>query len=192
MSGERPTAGHGTETEGTVHVHYTKKPHGHQSAGTGHRTDHNPEIYCITGDGRLLIFKLEASTTIGVGEFARFTRKLQIWIPFRCENCGLTQFMDMGVSYLDENDPDDRSIDSGKSRIYGGHFACPSCAGTIRIETKFEYYASAARFSKHAMDGARIIHLAGIREFFMSAKTASIPGYNSESRHKQGSLMHFG
>jgi hypothetical protein len=99
--------------------------------------------------------------------------------------------MDMGVSYVDENDLDERSIDSGKWRIFGGRFACPGCSGSIRLEIKFEYYASSARFSREASEGAKIIHLAGAREFFKSAKNASTTGYNSETT-EQGSLMHFG
>ena len=138
-----------------------------------------------------MVFKLEANTTIGVGDFARFTHKLEVWVPLRCEICGLTQFMNMGVSFVDESDPEDRSIDSGKIRIYGGRFACPSCTNTVRIEVKFEYYASAARFSREATEGAKIITIAGIREFFKTAKTASIPGYR-DSKDQQGSLMHFG
>jgi|GEM_PF-5347028 len=185
-------SGHGTQSEGTIHFHYTKKSHTHQSTATSHRSDHNPEIYCVTSDGRLIVFKLEAGTTLGVGDFARFTKKLQVWVPLRCENCGLTQLMDMGVSYTDEEIQSEGSVDSGKNRIYGGRFACPSCTGTIRIEIKFEYYASAARFAQEAIEGARIIHLAGTREFFKSAKTASIPGYHSDSHQKEGSLMHFG
>jgi hypothetical protein len=190
LSGERLSSNHGAGSDGTIRFQYAKKSHSSQSTSTTHRTDHNPEIYCITRDGRLIVFKLSGSG-IGVGDFAKFTRGLQVWVPLRCENCGLTQFMDMGASYLDDDDPsNERSIDSGKSRIYGGHFACPSCSSTIKIETKLEYYASAGRFSKHASDGARIILLTGVREFFKSAKTASIPGYHDSD--KQGSLMHFG
>jgi hypothetical protein len=184
--------GAGSLSEGSVHVHFAKKVHAHQSPVTPHRSDHNPEIYCVTSDGRLMIFKLESNTTNGVGDFARFTRKLEVWIPLRCENCGLTQLMDMGVAYVDESDVDERTIDSGKSRIYGGRFACPSCTSSIRIVLKFEYYASAGRFTREASDGGRIIHLAGLRDFFKSAKTASTPGHHSEAHDKQGSLMHFG
>ena len=191
MSEERPPSGHGATSDGSIHVHYAKKTHGNQPALTPQRSEHNPEIYWVTRDGRLLVFKLGANTTIGVGDFSRFTRKLEVWVPLRCESCGLTQFMDLGMSYVDEGDPEDRSIDSGKIRIYGGRFACPSCSETIRIEIKFEFYASAARFSREASEGVRIIILAGIREFFKSAKTASIPGTH-DSQNQQGSLMHFG
>lgn len=190
VSGEGLLTGRGTTGDGTIHLHYTKKAHGHQA--TSHHVDHNPEIYCIPRDGRLIVFRLDASTTIGVGDFERFTHRLEVWVPLRCESCGLTQLMDMGVTFVDESGLDDRSFDRGKSRIYGGHFACPSCTGTIKVEIEFEYYASAARFSRYAMDGAKIILLAGLRDFFKSAKSSSIPGHNSESREKQGSLMHFG
>jgi hypothetical protein len=99
--------------------------------------------------------------------------------------------MDMGVSYVDENDIDEQTVDSGKWRIFGGRFACPGCSESIRLEVKFEYYASSARFSKEASEGAKIIHLTGAREFFKSAKSSSVSGYNSEAT-EQGSLMHFG
>jgi len=191
MSTERAEAGHDTTSDGSIHFHYSKKSHGHQSVQSTHRTGHHPEVYCVTRDGRMLVFKLESNTTIGVGDFSKFTRKLQVWVPFRCESCELTQFMDMGVSYIDDEVPEERSIDKGKTRIYGGRFACPGCTGTIRIETKFEFYASAGRFTREATEGAKIIFLSGVREFFKSAKNASIPGY-SDAQEKQGSLMHFG
>ncbi len=189
MSADKAETGHGTSSEDNIHLHYSKKPHSHPIPQ--HRTGHHPEIYCVTRDGRLLVFKLESNTTIGVGDFSKFTRRLQVWVPFRCDGCELTQFMDMGVSYIDDDVPEERSVDRGKTRIYGGRFACPGCTGSIRIETKLEFYASAGRFTKEAAEGAKIIYLAGVRDFFKSAKNASIPGY-ADAQEKQGSLMHFG
>lgn len=187
---------HEASHEGNIHVHFAKKTHGHQQATTTtHHVDTNPEVYCITRDGRMLVFKLESKTTLGVGDFASFTRKLQVWIPFRCESCGLTQFMDMGVAYADEDyssSSSNHTVDSGRARIYGGRFACPSCSAVTRVEIKFEYYASSARFSKETAENAKIIHLAGAKEFFKAAKNSANPDYNSESKTQQGSLMHFG
>jgi hypothetical protein len=189
VSAERSAAGNSNED--SIHVHLTKKPHSTHSPATSQRSDHNAEVYCVTHDGRLIIFKLEMNPTSGIGDFAHFTRKLEVWVPLRCESCGLTQVMDMGVAHVDEDDSE-KTIDSGKTRIYGGRFACPGCSQTIRIAIKFEYYASAGRFSREITDSGRIIHLAGLRDFFRSAKEASIPGRNSETSEKQGSLMHFG
>jgi hypothetical protein len=181
----------GTGSDGSVHVHFSKKTHSPHSPGASQGSEHKAEIYCITSDGRLIIFKLEMNPTGGIGDFTYFTRHLGVWVPLRCESCGLTQLMDMGVAHVDEEEGG-KSIDSGRARIYGGRFACPGCKENIRIAVRFEYYASAGRFSRESTEGGKIIHLAGLKEFFRAAKEASIPGYNSEANQKQGSLMHFG
>jgi len=151
--------------------------------------DRKPEIYCITRDGRLLIFKLDGDTTTAVGEFSRFTRALQVWAPVQCGRCEMIQFIDLGSSHWDEVEHVSRSIDSGRSRHYGGQYDCPSCRSSIAIQLEFKFYASAGIFSKEDLQNANLVLVGGIREFFKSAKVSSETEFHTES---DTSVMHFG
>ena len=170
--------GIGPHSEKTHAHHFNKRQH-----------DHRPEIYCITRDGRLLVFRLDASTTTAVGDFSRFAQGLQIWVPIQCEHCQMIQFIDLSTSYWDEVESDSRSIDSGRTRHYGGRYDCPTCRGSITVELGFSFYASAGIFSKEGMQNANIILVGGIREFFKAAKISSSSDFDTKS---DGSLMHFG
>ena len=186
MSNEKP-ASTGGATGQASHVHYSKKIHMHQ--GQARHSAHDPEIYCITKDGRLLVFKLDSNSNIVVGEFAKFTRALEVWGLVQCESCNAIQFIDLGSSYVDEIESQLQSIDSGRNRRYGGSFACFNCKEPITIEILFNYYASAASFTRDTFDGGSLVFAVGVKDFFKSARVSSTPNYESNA---QGSLMHFG
>lgn len=151
--------------------------------------DRKPEIYCITRDGRLLIFKLDGNSTTSVGEFSGFARALQVWVPVQCAHCELIQFIDLGSSYWDEVESVSRSIDSGRNRHYGGQFDCPICRSSITVQVEFNFYASAGIFNKEDLQNANLVIVGGIREFFKSAKVSSDSEFRKES---DTSVMHFG
>jgi hypothetical protein len=184
LSHEKPPGQHGGNNQVGSH---SAKSHTHQSSDkiAGNR----PYIYCVTRDGRLLTFKLEANTAISVGEFAKFTKGLQVWVPIQCYSCNLIQFVDLGVAFSDEIASNAHSFDSGRTRHYGGKLECTSCKQVIRLQILFSFYASSAMFSLEEIDNGTIVYVIGIREFFKSAKESS-----SQSGHttQQGSLMHFG
>ena len=163
------------------------KIHVHQNSNRA--AGNKPYIYCITRDGRLLVFKLEANTAISVGEFARFTKGLQVWVPVQCNGCNLIQFVDLGTAFADDISSEHHSFDSGRFRHYGGKLECASCKQSIRLQIKFSFYASSAIFSLEEIDNGAIVFFIGIREFFKSAKESSS---TTEHSTQQGSLMHFG
>jgi len=149
-----------------------------------------PYIYCITRDGQLLVFKLEANTAISVGEFAKFTKGLQVWVPIQCNSCSLIQFVDLGTAYADDDiTSDTNSIDTGRSRRYGGKLECAGCKQIMRLQIRFSFYASSAIFSLEGLENGIIVFVIGMREFFKSGKESSSP---SDHKTQQGSLMHFG
>ena len=84
---------------------------------------------------------------------------------------------------------DSRSIDSGRSRHFGGQYDCPTCRGSVTVELGFSFYASGGIFSLEGVQNASIILVGGIREFFKSAKISSDSGFDTKT---DGSLMHFG
>jgi len=175
------------EKTDTQHVSRSVKFHVHQDSDRA--AGNKPYIYCITRDGRLLVFKLEANTAISVGEFTKFTKGLQVWVPVQCKNCNLIQFVDLGTAFSDDVTSDPHSFDSGRSRHYGGKLECASCKQVMRLQIRFSFYASNAIFSLEGIENGTIVFVIGMREFFKSAKESTSPSGHST---QQGSLMHFG
>jgi hypothetical protein len=183
LSHEKTSSQHGGNNQvasrsDKIHTHQTSK------GASGNR----PYIYCITRDGRLLIFKLEANTTLAVGEFAKFTKGLQVWVPVQCNSCSLIQLVDIGIAFSDEISSS-HSFDSGRVRHYGGKLECSGCKQIIRLQILFSFYASSAMFSLEEIESGTIVFVIGVREFFKSAKESSSQSGNTT---QQGSLMHFG
>jgi hypothetical protein len=184
LSHEKPSAQHaGTNQVGSHSARFHVNDTPNRVAGN------KPYIYCIIRDGRLLVFRLEANTALAVGEFAKFTKGLQVWVPVQCNDCNLIQFVDLGTSYIDETTSDVHTFDSGRTRHYGGKLDCTNCKQSIRLQIRFSFYASSAIFSLEEMENGTIVFVIGIREFFKSAKETSSPSGHTT---QQGSLMHFG
>ncbi len=184
LSHEKPSSQHGgNNVVGSrsikFHVHQTSN----RAAGN------RPYVYCITRDGRLLVFKLEANTAISVGEFAGFTKGLQVWLPVQCNSCNLIQFVDLGTAYADETTSKVNTLDTGRARHYGGKLECASCKQVVRVQIRFSFYASTATFSLEEIENGTIVFVIGMREFFNSAKESISPNGHTV---QQGSLMHFG
>jgi hypothetical protein len=170
--------------------HYSTKKVRFQGEGSSS----NAEAFCITRDGRLMVFRIGSITPIVVGEFSRFTRGLQVWVPVKCEGCDATQLINLGDNYVDgvhshTQSGSSTTIDSGRTRDYSSDFECAACRKGISVSIRFSFYASSGDFHHERTMGGRIVPLAGLREFFTSAKTSSIPNYKSAT---EGSLMHFG
>jgi hypothetical protein len=181
MSHEKPSSHH---TDGSsnnvarVHVHSSTL-----------RASNRPYLYCITSDGRLLVFKLDTNTAISVGEFTKFTKGLEVWVPLQCHSCSLIQFVDLGIAYSDDESSELHSFDSGKTRHYGGRLECASCKQEMRLQVRFSFYASSAGFSLEEIENGSIAFVIGMREFFKSAKESTM---GKVHHTQQGSLMHFG